>query len=166
MVLWLFKFSLRKAFRHPASLGQLEDLETVWWHHVYFMKIKWRIYKYHTDRRTEWLLELLSDWHLKSFVSRLMRIMEQKKLKLNYSPTSSLDFQKPMDYFNCRTTCQSGYKGCANIFVHPLRLSEKFLFYVKTLNQTKNKEKSPARAGEDIKANFKPRHLKCITWWN
>ena len=64
------------------------------------------------------------------------------------------------------TTCQSGYKGCANIFVHPLRLSEKFLFYVKTLNQTKNKEKSLARAGEDIKANFNSRHLKCITWWN
>ena len=72
-------------------------------------------------------------------------------------------FNPTFQQFYCCTTCQSGYKGCANIFVHPLRLSEKFLFYVKTLNQTKNKEKSPARAGEDIKANFKPRHLKCIT---
>ena len=64
------------------------------------------------------------------------------------------------------TACLSGYEGCASIFVRPLPLSQNFLFYVKTLNQTKNKEKSPARAGEDIKANFKPRHLKCITWWN
>ena len=53
-------------------------------------------------------------------------------------------------------------RGAAPIFVRPLRRSQKYLFYVKTLNQTSYQDYCGARAGQHIKANFNPRHLKCI----
>ena len=62
-------------------------------------------------------------------------------------------------------TAQCSYRltrGAAPIFVRPLRRSQKYLFYVKTLNQTSYQDYCGARAGQHIKANFNPRHLKCI----